>query len=819
MGDGNVIAFNRGDGVRVIGSSQGISIRGNSIYTNEGLGINLAGGNELGNGVTTNDFSDGDTGPNGLLNYPVLTGLNGNTIGGIYNGAPLSTFTIDFYGNSPGDPSGFGEGRLYLGSTTVVTDASGNTDFTFDPGTPLSGLALSATATTTAGSASTSEFSNLLTGSLVYIWDGGGGADASWFNPLNGDLDNGVPGSADTAVLDTSATILIPTQVVVGNFFLEAGTITGPGEFVVVQGLGWTSGTMSGTGITRIDGSLVMSEGLLNLNGRTLTITTGHSAMLTEGTELRLSNGAKINNEGFFLAENNSRITDGGGVLSSITNSSSFTIAGPADFTIPVPFTNNTAIGITGQVTFSSDFTQALSGVIAGNGTVIFEGRSSLAGGIFANVINDGGVIFVGGEQEAGFLTINGDFTQLAGSVLSVELGRPNFGSGFDRLSVTGAVALDGTLEVNTFDGYIIQSGDIFDIVSYQSLTGSFSTVRAPAGLSVQAGLTGLALNAQAPTDGVKVLTVTDEDGDLVTVRVNKGLIPTSAFTFGPNGELQILDLRAVGGKLSGAAVTISVEQVEGGNGNVDIGMINASGLNLSKVVVPGDLGQIDIGTGKGKKPALKSLVVNSLGLRGDETQFVGEEDSLLSEINGAVGSLNVLGDVKDAVFNVSGKLGKVSIGGDFLGGNGGGAGLLAAMIRKRPDYPPGERRFTGWRVQCRQHRDVQREREHERQRGFRLRQHRERQRERKCGQRRNSRQWADQECEGVRGNGECGSCGARRRRGDGASWLNKACVRSRNRHAKGRRRRGERAHSARLQQGADREESRRERGQGRRRG
>ncbi len=51
----------------------GARISGNAIYANGGIGINLVGGTEDAQGVTANDPGDGDTGPNYLQNYPVIT--------------------------------------------------------------------------------------------------------------------------------------------------------------------------------------------------------------------------------------------------------------------------------------------------------------------------------------------------------------------------------------------------------------------------------------------------------------------------------------------------------------------------------------------------------------------------------------------------------------------------------------------------------------------------------------------------------------------------------------------------------------------------
>ena len=86
-------------------------------------------------GVTPNDSGDGDTGPNDLQNFPVLTSalISGNTttLDGTLNSTPNSTFGIEFYSNAALDPTTFGEGQTFLGSLTVTTDASGNVTFSF----------------------------------------------------------------------------------------------------------------------------------------------------------------------------------------------------------------------------------------------------------------------------------------------------------------------------------------------------------------------------------------------------------------------------------------------------------------------------------------------------------------------------------------------------------------------------------------------------------------------------------------------------------------------------------------------------------------
>ncbi len=155
-GAGNVIAHNGLNGVK-INSGTGNAILGNSIHDNAALGIDLKP-----NGVTANDAGDADTGANNLQNFPVLTSAvssGGNTtISGTLNSIASSTFTVEFFSSPTADPSGFGEGAVFVGSTVVNTDGSGNGSFspTFAAAVTV-GQVISATATDASGN--TSEFS------------------------------------------------------------------------------------------------------------------------------------------------------------------------------------------------------------------------------------------------------------------------------------------------------------------------------------------------------------------------------------------------------------------------------------------------------------------------------------------------------------------------------------------------------------------------------------------------------------------------------------------------------------------------------------
>jgi hypothetical protein len=155
---GNAIAFNLRNGISVRNNffpyPQRISA--NSIHDNGQLGIDL--GND---GPTPNDPGDGDSGPNQLQNFPVITsafGFNGKlTVYGNLNSAPSKNFTLEFFANPAADGSGFGEGRIFLGQANVTTSDSGDAAFNVTFTLPANVAAVSATAFNSDGH--TSEFS------------------------------------------------------------------------------------------------------------------------------------------------------------------------------------------------------------------------------------------------------------------------------------------------------------------------------------------------------------------------------------------------------------------------------------------------------------------------------------------------------------------------------------------------------------------------------------------------------------------------------------------------------------------------------------
>src|SRR5262249_5918875 len=141
-GAGNIVGFNgtmcaspNDIGVAITGGTVAINnaILGNSIFSNGGLGIDLIGGTEGTCGVTANEHCDPDPGPNDLQNYPVITsatcGGGQVTLNGTLDSVASTMFRLEFFSSSASHWSGFGQGKPFLGSAVVTTNASCGANF------------------------------------------------------------------------------------------------------------------------------------------------------------------------------------------------------------------------------------------------------------------------------------------------------------------------------------------------------------------------------------------------------------------------------------------------------------------------------------------------------------------------------------------------------------------------------------------------------------------------------------------------------------------------------------------------------------------
>jgi hypothetical protein len=175
------------------------------------------------------------------------------------------------------------------------------------------------------------------------------------------------------------------------------------------------------------------------------------------------------------------------------------------------------------------------------------------------------------------------------------------------------------------------------------------------------------------------VFTFTDVDGDTVTVKTSKGtnvdLVAAIHLTDvgGGHKRLEFIDFAFNPIVFSKTNVSITAATGGGGDGFVNVGRINAlrpggqMWISLGNVMVDGNLGEIDAGSGFGAAiPSLTSLTVKSLGPAGFVLPSTGGDGN--SVFPGSVKSMRIGGDLTGSIYAQN--LLSFTVVGDVQGGS-----------------------------------------------------------------------------------------------------------------------------------------------------
>ncbi|MEX2168356.1 MAG: hypothetical protein WD851_03525 [Pirellulales bacterium] len=295
-----------------------------------------------------------------------------------------------------------------------------------------------------------------------------------------------------------------------------------------------------------VNGSnLHLNRGTLNVTNQALTIGAGG---LFGGT-LDLAHDVAVNVT--LGVTNQGLVTGDGRIGGRLQNAATGELRAEPGRSLTLTGANNTNSGqvslFGGQLEFTQNLTNNAAGFISGNGTLIartglvntgtmnFSGAANVVGDVtnsatgkiisagggpttfFDDVTNQGQIrtsagaftVFFGSVSGAGTFTgpgtvnFEGDLkpgnsaaaVQFAGDVafgsdaaLQLELGGVAAASQYDRLNVTGELALGGALELSLINGFNPSLGDSFDILDWGTLSGTFDTLQLPT-------LAGLAWN------------------------------------------------------------------------------------------------------------------------------------------------------------------------------------------------------------------------------------------------------------------------------------------------------------------------------------
>lgn len=235
----------------------------------------------------------------------------------------------------------------------------------------------------------------------------------------------------------------------------------------------------------------VLNTGRLELYYGTLagTVTNTGVVSLTDGEAGFRSGAVFLNQAGATFASVNGTRLGGAGTF---RNAGTFTRSGTSFSTMQaeVSFENTGTVVVDGFQQFGN-FSQSAGtfrfGASATTQTAsgqpfVFTGGSIVGSGSFQTAVQNNGSLTVGAtDGTATALTFLGNFTQAANATLTVNVGGAN---AFGMLTVNGTATLAGTLQMALVNGFAFRAGDTFQLLSAGSVSGEFTSLSLPAGVS-----------------------------------------------------------------------------------------------------------------------------------------------------------------------------------------------------------------------------------------------------------------------------------------------------------------------------------------------
>lgn len=212
---------------------------------------------------------------------------------------------------------------------------------------------------------------------------------------------------------------------------------------------------------------------------------------LTFGPDLTLRGGGSVGinqlqlrNEGSMLADVSTTLAIDCSDIGIGFQNAGLLRAQNGDVTIAAgPFENSGAVRIdvgrtltrSGGTYLQTAGLTKVDGVLSATvGTTLQGGVLAGTGSITGSVSNTGGTVSPGAS--AGTLSISQGYIQGAGGALEIEIGGLTPAAS-DRLAVTGAANLDGTLLITRINGFVPDPDDLFTILTAASRAGTFHTV------------------------------------------------------------------------------------------------------------------------------------------------------------------------------------------------------------------------------------------------------------------------------------------------------------------------------------------------------
>ncbi|HEY4171303.1 MAG TPA: autotransporter domain-containing protein, partial [Reyranella sp.] len=474
----------------------GVNTYSGATTINDGSELRLSGGSSIASSAVSFNAANASLNISGSTSGTSVAGLNSASagFGTIFLGTKTLTVTGTGGSFSGVIQDGGGVGSLVIGDGTRTASQTLGGANTYTGATTINansmlflsgtGSVASSSGVTLLASGATLDISNTTSGATVQDLNGVAGTTVK----LGGQALTANPATSSSfagTIQDTGSLIKSGrgTLTLSGNNSYSGGTALRGGTLAVGSNTALGTGTLTLSGSSTLQAATSVSLANAITTNATATVDTGSNTMTLSGP---------IGGRGALL-----KTGDGTLILSGTSNYEGTTIIGLGTLVVNGSITGSVAV--TGLTTLS------------GSGTI--GGSVSVAGA--------GAVATIAPGNSIGTLTIGGGYSQDATSTYQVEVNNSGLS---DKLVITGAATLAGTLAVLAQPGKYQRTSTYTILTASGGVTGNFSTLTSSsASLTpsvVVAGntVTLILLNSAAILPGSDTNSYTGNQGTIATV-------------------------------------------------------------------------------------------------------------------------------------------------------------------------------------------------------------------------------------------------------------------------------------------------------------
>jgi hypothetical protein len=296
-------------------------------------------------------------------------------------------------------------------------------------------------------------------------------------------------------VMIGAGAVTLNQNITINQLDLGGGTLAGSTPLTLVEGLAWSGGATlalsSGGNVTLGAGSTSPVTGAATFASGTIFGIGGATFAVQPGVTFTVLDGANFFAPTSIIAWT---LTNGGTLIARNTGGAGFT-------TIDASLTNTGMLRVENT---GSSHTLSLAGGGTLGGSILLEANTALelggtlalgAGATFSGSgrVVTAGVVTLGGNVSipnlsvaigelrlaAHTLSVTGDAGVEDNGTLAVELRGTGAGQ-VSKLAVSDALDVFGTLQITLGGGFTPAIGDVFDVLDFGSVSGTFAVVQLP---------------------------------------------------------------------------------------------------------------------------------------------------------------------------------------------------------------------------------------------------------------------------------------------------------------------------------------------------